>query len=272
MLIDAHLHCTGRERTDDLLRTLDAADVDVAVLLAPFLSDGYSMHDRASLRRANEHLAELVRGHADRLVGLAVINPALPQAREDAERALDALGLVGLKMVPSGWHPGDAHVQPVFDAVARRHAPILFHSGIFIDGRSSRYCRPADYEPVRDHAGLRVTLAHLGWPWCDEAIAVGLIDRINGVAPRDCVFRFDLSFGAPPVYRAAVLRNALSVLSADLLQFGSDCFLPCPASDLLERRRTLERLLDDLDVGPAERARIFAGTAAEWLGLRSVPS
>jgi len=266
-VIDAHLHCTGRERADDVLRTLDGAGVEVGVLLAPFLSDGYSMHDAASLRRANEHLASLVRGHEDRLVGLAVVNPALPGAADDTVRALDELRLSGLKMVPSGWQPGDPVAQPVLAAAAQRNAPILFHSGIFIDGRSSRFCRPADYEPVRDHPGLRVTLAHLGWPWSDEAIAVGLIDRINGVPPRACVFRFDISFGAPPPYRMSVLRNALEVLSADLLQFGSDCFLPCPAQQLVERRVTVERLLDDLEVGAAERARIFDGTAAEWLGM-----
>lgn len=58
-----------------MLRALDEAGIDLGVLLAPFLCDGYSMHDAASLRRGNDHLARLVRGHADRLVGLAVVNP-----------------------------------------------------------------------------------------------------------------------------------------------------------------------------------------------------
>ena len=29
MIIDAHLHCTGRERSDDVLRSLDEAQIDV---------------------------------------------------------------------------------------------------------------------------------------------------------------------------------------------------------------------------------------------------
>ena len=65
MRIDAHLHCTGAEQASDVLRTLDGADVDFAVLLAPFLSEGYSLDDAASLSRANDHLARLVRGHAE---------------------------------------------------------------------------------------------------------------------------------------------------------------------------------------------------------------
>jgi predicted TIM-barrel fold metal-dependent hydrolase len=265
-VIDAHLHCTGRETTDDVLRTLDEAQVDVGVLLAPFLSEGYSLDEPASLCRANDHLAALVRGHGDRLVGFAVVNPGRPGADAELERAVDA-GLRGVKMVPSGWFPHDAAVQSTFAVAARRALPMLFHSGIFIDGRSGRWCRPVEFEVLRDHPGVRVALAHLGWPWTDEAIAVGLIDRIHGVPEAQAVFRFDLSFGPPPPYRLEVLRRALEVLGPGLLQFGSDCFLPCPGAQLAERRRWLAELLDELALDAASQARIWSGTAAAWLGL-----
>lgn len=266
MRVDAHLHCTGRETTADVLRTLDDADTEVGVLLAPFLSDGYSLHDPASLRRANDHLSALVKGHRDRLVGLAVLDPRQPDAPAEIERALEA-GLTGLKMVPSGWYPYDDAVQPAFACAARLRLPLLFHAGIFIDGRSGRFCRPVFFEALRAHPGVRVTLAHLGWPWTDEAIAVGLIDRLHGVAADASVFRFDLSFGAPPSYRLAVLRQALAVLGPGLLQHGSDCFLPCPGAELVERRRWLEELLDVCGADGAARERLFGGTARAWLGL-----
>jgi uncharacterized protein len=171
-------------------------------------------------------------------------------------------------MVPSGWYPYDDAVQPAFARMGELRLPLLFHSGIFIDGRSGRFCRPVFYEALRAHPGVRVTLAHLGWPWTDEAIAVGLIDAIHGVSADDAVFRFDLSFGAPPPYRLPALRNALEVLGAGLLQFGSDCFLPCDGADLRARRREHEQLLDQLDADAATRDRIFAGTAAAWLRLK----
>ena len=264
MLIDAHLHCTGRETRDDVLRTLDDAEVDVGVLLAPFLSDGYSLGDAASLTRANTHLAELVGRDADRLFGLAVVNPLHPGAVDELQRAVDA-GLRGVKMVPSGWYPYDDAVQPVFARAAQLKLPILFHSGIFIDGRSGRFCRPVFFEALRDHPGVRVTLAHVGWPWTDEAIAVGLIDRIHGVPDAQAVFRFDLSFGPPPPYRKQVLQLALEVLGPGLLQFGSDCFLPCPGAQLRERRGWLEDLLNELETPLEAQARIFSGTAHAWL-------
>ncbi len=145
--------------------------------------------------------------------------------------------------------------------------PILFHSGIFIDGRSGRFCRPTFYEAVREHPGLKVTLAHLGWPWCDEANAVGVIDLINGVAPDASQFRFDISFGPPPVYRREVLRRALAVLGPGLLQFGSDLFLPCSGQHIREMLDEVARLFDELEVEAPARARVMGGTAARWLRL-----
>lgn len=265
MIIDAHLHCTGRERIDDVLRALDDAGIEHGVLLAPFLGDGYSLDDFDSLERGNRHLASLVAGHEDRLTGLAVVDPRDARAPQLLRRCIESWGLRGVKMVPTGWYPYDEQVQPTFAVAAELELPMLFHSGIFIDGRSGRFCRPTFFEALRDHPGARVTLAHLGWPWTDEAIAVGVIDRINGVAPDDCAFRFDISFGPPPPYRREALERALQVLGAELLQFGSDCFLPCSGKTIAERRGWVETLLDEIGVDAPARERIWSGTAAAWL-------
>jgi predicted TIM-barrel fold metal-dependent hydrolase len=267
MIIDAHLHCTGRETADDVLRSLDEAGIDMAVLLAPFLGDGYSIDDAASLRRGNAHLARLVNGHRDRLIGFAVVDPRDPAAPADLRHAVEGLGLSGAKMVPTGWYPDEERVQPVFEMASALRLPLLFHSGIFIDGRSGRFCRPSFFEVLRNHPGARVALAHLGWPWTDEAMAVGLIDRIHGVPADDTAFRFDISFGPPPPYRLQVLKLALEVLGGELLQFGSDCFLPCSGRQIAERRGWVVDLLDQLSVDAATRERIFSGTAAAWLRL-----
>lgn len=267
MIVDAHIHCSGQERAADVLRSLDDAEVEIAVLLAPFLNDPYRLADRQSLRAANEYLSGLVRAHADRLVGFAVVNPLHQEAADDLEEAVAHLGLRGLKLVPSGWYPYDDCAHLVYARAAQLQIPLLFHSGIFIDGRSGRFCRPAFYEAVREHAGLRVALAHLGWPWCDEANAVGLIDLINNVPADDCQFRFDISFGPPPVYRREVLRRALAVLGPGLLQFGSDRFLPCSGAHIRAAIDEVTELLGELGVEQAARARVLGGTALSWLKL-----
>ena len=48
----------------------------------------------------------------------------------------------------------------------------VFHAGIFYDGRQSTYCRPAYFESVREATGFKGHLAHVGWPWYDECVAV----------------------------------------------------------------------------------------------------
>ncbi|MDB5590998.1 amidohydrolase family protein [Enterovirga sp.] len=267
MLIDAHLHLSGREDAAGVLRSLDEARIDVAVLLAPFLTDPYRMEDRQSLRDGNRHLSQLVDGHCDRLIGFAVVNPMHPEAADDLEEAVERGNVRGLKLVPTGWYPYEDRAHRVYERANALGLPVLFHSGIFIDGRSGRFCRPTFYEAVRDHPGLRVTLAHLGWPWCDEANAVGVIDLINGVPPDASQFRFDISFGPPPAYRREVLAKALAVLGPGLIQFGSDRFFPCSGAHIRELVDEVHRLLSELDVSPGDRARIMSGTAAAWLGL-----
>jgi predicted TIM-barrel fold metal-dependent hydrolase len=269
MILDAHLHCSGSERTRDVLYSLDEAEVDVAVLLAPFLNDPYALNDPESLRAANRCLSKLIRHHADRLAGFAVVNPLHPGAADDLEDAVLNLGMRGLKLVPSGWYPYDDCAHSVYERAAALDIPVLFHSGIFIDGRSGRFCRPAFYEAVREHPNLRVSLAHLGWPWCDEANAVGVIDLINGIPPDESQFRFDISFGPPPVYRREVLAKALAVLGPPLLQFGSDRFLPCSGAHIRSSIEEVSTLFEQLQVAKEDRERIMWGTAANWLGLSS---
>jgi len=113
-----------------------------------------------------------------------------------------------------------------------------------------------------------VTLAHLGWPWTDEANAVGIIDLINGVAPDDAFFRFDISFGAPPAYRREVLSKAVACLTPNLMQFGSDRFLPCEGAHIASAIAEVRDLLDRISATPEEVDRILAGTARAWLAGR----
>ncbi|MGX9147963.1 amidohydrolase family protein [Mesorhizobium sp. 128a] len=267
MIIDAHLHTSGQETTAGVLHTLDEAGVDVAFLLAPFLTPPYSLGDAGSLRAGNRYLSQLLKGHTDRLLGFAVVNPLHGDAAEDLERAAELPGIRALKMVPTGWYPYDDCAHRVYEVAARLDLPILFHSGIFIDGRSGRYCRPSFYEAVRDHPGLRVTLAHLGWPWCDEANAVGLIDRINGVDPADSQFRFDISFGPPPIYREDVFRKAIDVIGPRSIQFGSDRFLPCEGSHIRAAIDEVTDIFDRLEVSVSDRSTMMSDTASEWLRL-----
>ena len=100
-----------------------------------------------------------------------------------------------------------------------------------------------------------------------ETNAVGLIDRINGVDPAESQFRFDITFGPPPVYRESVLRLAFDILGSHQLQFGSDRFLPCPGAHIRAAIDEVVELLDRLEIAPDDRRELMSGTAARWLRL-----
>jgi hypothetical protein len=94
-----------------------------------------------------------------------------------------------------------------------------------------------------------------------------VIDLINGVKPEESQFRFDISFGPPPIYRKEVLAKALAVLGPEMLQFGSDRFLPCSGDHIRSMIEEVKELLEALDLSSGDQENIFHKTASSWLKL-----
>ncbi|MFN2431584.1 MAG: amidohydrolase family protein [Gemmatimonadota bacterium] len=264
-VVDNHLHLSGGETTQEVLATLDAAGVAAACLIGPFLDTAgdWVPVTGDALTRANEALLGVVRGAPQRLWGLVTVDPREPTAPRRVLEYAEREGVRGLKLIPHGWNPEDPAALDVYGACEEAGLPILFHSGIFISGRASNACRPARYESVRRFPRLRVVLAHMGWPWVDEAIAVAFMDPLKGRAPQ---ISLDLSPGTPPVYRRAALRKAFAVLGAEALIFGSDRFFPVGAATIRERIAQDEALLRALGARPEDLQRIFHDNAADLFG------
>ncbi len=101
-------------------------------------------------------------------------------------------------MVPAGWYPDDADVIRLYGTIAELGMHVVFHVGIFLDGREGKYCRPALYEGLHQVPGLRAQLAHVGWPWIDECLAVlSMETELHGQDAERWQLRADLSFGPP---------------------------------------------------------------------------
>jgi len=199
----------------------------------------------------------------DRLWALVTVDPRDPGAAGAVRGFADRPEVHGVKLIPHDWDPEDA--RDVYAACEDAGLPILFHSGIFISGRCSDRCRPARFEVVRDYPRLTVVLAHVGWPWVDEAIAVALMDRLRGEPSQ---IRLDLSPGTPPPYRKDTLHRALAVLGADPLLFASDLFCPFDSARLGERLDADRRLFEEAGATTDELAAIFGGNAATVFGTR----
>ena len=108
--------------------------------------------------------------------------------REDALERLarfPSLGLRGLKLHPTmqEFDPGDDRFLPFFDAAAELGLIVLTHAGTSglgagePGGQGLRIdlARPILLDRIAArHPGMQIVLAHVGWPWHLEAVAMAL--------------------------------------------------------------------------------------------------
>lgn len=190
MLIDIHTHVgevgihIGGAILDDMLRawgnratplgcTLeqhwqDMAPVDKAVVLA-------FQAPRIGFVVPNEYVSGYVRQHPDKLIGFASVDPNNKWAPYELERAVKDLGLRGLKIAPIYQHfdPNSNEAYAVYEAAQALKIPVLFHQGTtFVRDSPLIHSRPVLLDEVgRQFPELRLWIAHMGHPWCDEMIA-----------------------------------------------------------------------------------------------------
>jgi predicted TIM-barrel fold metal-dependent hydrolase len=157
---------------ETFLLELDVSDLDRAVLL-PI--------DCTSTRGApiwsNEQIAELCQ-MSERFIGFASVDPHQPDAPAKLKRAIEDLGLRGLKLAPGiqEFYPNDPALYPLYEKAQELGIPILFHAGMTWEPRAkAEYGRPIYFEDVAyDFPELKIVLAHLAWPWVVEAVALAL--------------------------------------------------------------------------------------------------
>jgi uncharacterized protein len=101
---------------DGLLRLMDAKGIDRAVVSSA------SAITYRNAQSGNEELAAAIKPHADRLIGLAVINPFYAGWQDDLQTCHEAFGMKGLRLYPN-WHkykPTDARCSELVDAATER--------------------------------------------------------------------------------------------------------------------------------------------------------
>lgn len=251
-VLDAHTHLTGSEHgesAESIVQTLDAAGVDKAFVFAPLLdtrSWQLAEDDLGHIQAHNEYCADLCSDAPERLYGFCVLNPAPSLADGDKNRAVslmidearrchDHLGLRGVKMVPAGWYPHDPEVLPLYRALAELGMYTVFHAGIFLDAKEGSFCRPTFYEQVHQAEGMRAQLAHVGWPWVDETLAVLTQETMtHGQDPAGWQLRTDVSFGPPDDWQLPTWEHAMTSATPARMLYGSDCFWPMDADKYLQ--------------------------------------
>jgi predicted TIM-barrel fold metal-dependent hydrolase len=216
-------------RYEEHRRAMDAADVDVSIVLALV-----SCH--VELEIPNEYVAGFVQDNPGRAIGFASVDPNDPQAVDQLRYAATELGLKGLKLSPpyQGFHPHSPQAWRVYEAAAELGLVMTFHQGgVFLRRGFLEYAYPALLDKVaRSFPSMNIIIAHMGQPWVHETVAV-LFKNPNVFA--------DLSarYGRPwQLYN--IMLNAIDYGVTDRVLFGSDFPIYEPTT-CLEQFRALGR-------------------------------
>jgi predicted TIM-barrel fold metal-dependent hydrolase len=239
------------------LRELAAAGIDRAVLLA---LDCTSAH--GCRIPDNETVAELAGKH-EQFLGFASVDPGLPDAPKQLERAIRSLGLRGLKLDPAlqRFLPNDRErAFPLYAACGELGIPVLLHAGLsWAPSGQARYANPTLLEEaLQEFPRVRFVLAHFGWPWVGEALMLALKYR-NLSLDTSVVFARTPGEALRQVLAGQVGLPVLEGSLPDQLLFGSNY----PRQDI----RRAVRGVRSLGLSPALEERLFQGNAARLLGL-----
>ena len=273
MIIDGHVHMGSGEKDPALfMQRLAEADMDGAAVIS--LPPPAAFPGITELSSAPERLDDLLSftEHHDTLYPLFWVDPMESDAVEQVAEAA-AQGVAGFKVICNNYDVADPCAMKVFRIIAEQDKPILFHSGILWDGMaSSRFNRPLQFEALLEIDGLRFTLAHISWPWCDELIAVyGKFLNAYDRRPDLGVEMFvDLTPGTPAIYRRDALTKLFTVgydVENNVI-FGSDS----EASDYNVgwSREWIDRddkIYEQIGVGKEIHQKIYRDNLLRFLGV-----
>ena len=275
---------------DPQVRIADYAKfgVDVQVVsTVPVLFSYWAKPNQAlELHRfLNDDMAQVCRRYPRHYAGIGTVPLQSPTlAIQEMERCIDALGLQGVQIGShcENWNLDAPELFPFFEAAAELGAAVLVHPWDMMGGASMpKYWLPWLVGMPAEQSRaicclifggvlerlpkLKVCFAHGGgsFPYTIGRIEHGfrmrpdLVATDNARNPREYLGRiyFDSC-----VHDKAALRYLLDVAGVDTVMLGTDYPFPLgeqsPGSGIAA-----------LNLAPAEQARLFHGTALEWLGL-----
>lgn len=213
MILDGHIHIRSPAAANSSLsRRLHLAGIGGGIIISLPPSSFPAVAPSASPQTRMKHLVRWCQT-AENLYPFYWIDPLEADAEDQVAMAVEK-GAMGFKVICDRYYPGDERALAVFTAIAKAGKPILFHSGILWDGKpSSRFNRPAEFEPLMGITGLKFSLAHISWPWCDELIAVygKFLNAPAGHSSSGVEMFIDITPGTPPIYRREALTKLFTI-------------------------------------------------------------
>lgn len=227
---------------DGLLRTLDAAGIDVGVCL------GVAAVAK-NVQRTNEWIGAIGR---DRLVPFGTVHPDLPVEVNMA--SLRDNGIRGVKLHPlfQDLHLADPRIVEIVTAIAEEGLPVITHVGAGGDPAANDRGAPQHVRALTERIpGLTLLACHFGgYHRLDEAEA----HVIGSTAYVETSWPPTMAELEPERVRALIARHG-----ADRVVFGSDWPMADPAAEIAAIR--------SLGLPAGDEDAILGTTLARVLGL-----
>ena len=181
MIIDGHIHISEQPPVDGTVsfKLADGSDFSVKLDEGADLSVNRLLHDMDECHvnlglvmavaglASNEFLSKVVKAYAKRLVGFAwVTNPRTNQSVEELEKAVNKLGLKGLKLHSGlqAFTPADREILPLIRRAAELNVPILIHTYPWPPGYFYN-CLPEHIDTLKKRVPkATIMVAHMGGP------------------------------------------------------------------------------------------------------------
>jgi len=200
----------------------------------------------------NRFVADYVRQHPTKLIGVAGIDPTnLTEATEALTAAHEQFGMKGITVSPAAqdFHPADSRAMQVYAEAAKLRMPVFVHQGIHFSVASKmEFARPVMLDEVaRDLPNLKLVVAHLGYPWVEECIV------LLGKHPNVYADISALMHRPWQAYNALLSAYQYGVM--DKLLFGSD-FLYTAGTAAIASLYRLNQLVTGTNLPTVPRAQL----------------
>ena len=211
-------HSIELKTIEQMLEEYTDAGIDRLVL---FAWDAETASKRP--RVANEFVSKIADNNPDRIVGFASIDPHKRSAVEELDHAVRELKLHGLKLHPQvqAFEPNDEKYYAIYSKCVELDVPITFHTGATYwgaglaggGGVKLRFSDPMLLDDVAaDFPQLKIIMAHPGWPWQDEQLAIAM--------HKENVY-IDLSGWSPKHFQPLLVAYMTKLIPQKFL-FGTD--------------------------------------------------
>ncbi len=263
MLIDFHTHAFPPRIAAGAIASLSHAagglepqtDGTLASLKAQMAADGVDLSVVLSIatnvkQQTNVNDYAIQMNQEDGIVAFGSVHPEAPNALEELQRLKEA-GIKGVKFHPEYQHfyVNEVRMKPIYRKISELGLITVFHAGHDYGFAPPYHCMPRTLLEAKRWLDTPVVAAHWGGLGCGEEV-------LETLCAEDIFF--DLSFGYAAMPKS-IAQAIIDTHGPERLLFGSDMPWHRPAWEL--------RLLDSLDLSPADREKICFRNAQKLLNL-----